>query len=112
MNQFDRNEERIAELAAEISDTPARVEDSIIDAMNTHSVKCIRVDACSTLPITGERVYRVWASIPGTTQTVFAHATRDDAELSAVSAVYQGAPYATIEWVDGTTWRQEVWAVS
>ena len=84
--------------------------DQLVEQHNADAVKCIRVDACSTLPITGERVYRVWASIPGNTQTVFAHATRDDAELSAVSAVYQGAPYATIEWVDGATWRQEIWA--
>lgn len=132
MNQFELNEQRIAELSGLIADeagleeckdnvrsrmandTPARVEDVLIDQHNApFAVECIHETRTSCLPYPGEPVlYRVYFNIPGFSGTGINTTKYNDAYLAAEGALFCGAPFAHIEYVTGHTFAQELWRVA
>ena len=86
--------------------------DQLIDEHNApFHADCIRATACSTLPVDGTAgLPRVGRNPRHAPAIVFTFDNRDDAEMAAIGAIFCGAYFADITWIDGTSWRQEVWA--
>jgi len=92
----------------------SKFTDQLVEQQNAprpkFEARCIRVTACSTLPIDAPLVFRVGLNIPGYSNGVYTTSDRAEAEQAAIGAIFCGAPYADINWMAGTVWHQQIWA--
>lgn len=97
-------------IANAAQDTPARVEDAIIDAHNAPHGMQFQIASRHTdvLPMNAAPFYRVYFSIPDCNITGYNSHEYLDAVTAAEGAIFCGSPYATIEYILGNVYTQEL----
>ena len=100
------------QLQAEQDELPRdqRVEDAIIDAHNAPRGMQFQIASRHTdvLPMNAAPFYRVYFSIPDCNITGYNSHEYLDALTAAQGAIFCGSPYATIEFILGNVYTQEL----
>lgn len=74
------------------------------------AAQCIRHDRSPSLyGPSGEHPFVVWLNIPGYRCALVSCATYTEARAAAEGALFCGAPYVAIDWIEGRTAHEQVW---
>lgn len=74
------------------------------------AAQCIRHDRSPSLyGPSGAHPFVVWLNIPGYRPALVSCATYAEARAAAEGALFCGAPYVAIDWIEGRTAHEQVW---